>query len=179
MGVCVLGNYVEFPVPVPALLSLEDLLSWKLFKDTLNPMGTKSHPASETLPVIAGHLDGCATLCPGEYLYDLLDETRLLVETNMIACGYEPTGLHVDEEINPLIVYPNPAKQSISFTIPKKFKPKDISIVNLLGHETKVLLVENNTGRYVLDVNHLKDGIYYLRVLTGEKTFSGSFLITR
>lgn len=179
MGVCILGNYVEFPAPYEALLSLEALLTWKLFKDTLNPLGINPHPANENLPVIAGHQDGCATLCPGEYLYNLLDETRLLVEANMIVCGYEPTRINSLNNINPLKIYPNPGNQQVNFSIPENIKPKEISVVNLHGQKMGILLVEKNSGHFTLNVNHLKNGIYLLLVSTTETTFGGHFVIYR
>lgn len=75
MGVCLLGNYETVVPAMPMLESLEQLMAWKLSKENLDPFDANIHPAgtASTLGNIAGHRDGCPTLCPGEYVYALMD----------------------------------------------------------------------------------------------------------
>jgi hypothetical protein len=88
LGICVLGNYEEVIVPDTAYQSLQKLVTWKCAKDSLQPLLTASHPLNNKLPVIAGHSDGGSTLCPGEYLYELLPVLRNEVADSLRQCGY-------------------------------------------------------------------------------------------
>ncbi len=87
MGVCLLGNFMEMVPAPPALNKLEQLLGWKAYQEELDPQAINSHPANPLLPVIAGHRDGCATACPGDYLYALLPEVRQEVAAALQACA--------------------------------------------------------------------------------------------
>jgi len=89
MGICVLGNYEEVIVPDKAIESLVDLLTWKCAQDSLLPYGISSHPLNNSLPVIAGHREGGATLCPGENLYNDLPLIRDNVAENLRNCGFD------------------------------------------------------------------------------------------
>lgn len=86
MGVCLLGNFMETTPTALALEKLEKLLSWEAYKEKLNPLGVGDHPANPALPVIAGHRNGCATACPGDYLYALLPAVRNEVQAEVQAC---------------------------------------------------------------------------------------------
>jgi hypothetical protein len=86
MGVCVLGNFMEVAPATAAINKLTDLLSWEVYKEALDPQAIGSHPADPSLPVIAGHRNGCATACPGDYLYALLPEVRQEVAAALQAC---------------------------------------------------------------------------------------------
>lgn len=78
MGVAVLGNYQETFPPYPAGEALSDLLAWKADKEALSPYAAAIHPpeGGGSLPVIAGHRDGCATVCPGDLFYPELPRLR-------------------------------------------------------------------------------------------------------
>ncbi|MFW5852194.1 MAG: N-acetylmuramoyl-L-alanine amidase [Bacteroidota bacterium] len=88
LGICVLGNYEEVSVPDTAYQSLQKLITWKCAKDSLQPLLTAPHPLNSKLPVIAGHTDGAATLCPGDYLYNSLPILRNEVADSLRQCGY-------------------------------------------------------------------------------------------
>ncbi|MDA3883205.1 MAG: N-acetylmuramoyl-L-alanine amidase [Bacteroidales bacterium] len=88
LGICVLGNYEEVLVPNTAYQSLRKLVTWKCAKDSLQPLLTASHPLNSKLPIIAGHADGAATLCPGNYLYEFLPILRNEVADSLRQCGY-------------------------------------------------------------------------------------------
>lgn len=87
MGVCLLGNFMETAPAPAALKKLAELLSWETYKEKLDPLGVGMHPANPSLPVIAGHRNGCATACPGDYLYALLPGVRNEVLTEVQACA--------------------------------------------------------------------------------------------
>lgn len=78
MGVCLMGDFTSVQPDARAISSVEQLLGWKISKDNLNPFGFAPHPDknSASLPVVAGHRDGCSTECPGNNLYALLPQIR-------------------------------------------------------------------------------------------------------
>ena len=91
MGVCLLGNYATATPGEQILKGLRELLEWKLFKDDLDPVGKEDKGSLKLLPVIAGHRDGCATECPGDHVYELLDSMRNEVKLRVDICnGIQP-----------------------------------------------------------------------------------------
>ena len=91
MGVCLLGNFVDFEPTVPMLETLINILTWKVKKDGMDPFGTAPHPLGtpiiNNLPVIAGHQDGCTTLCPGAKVYEKIAAMREKIAANVQVCG--------------------------------------------------------------------------------------------
>lgn len=100
MGICLLGTYTHMPPSGQTLAALAQLQAWKVEKDELNPFGVSSHPLNSSLPVIAGHRDGCSTECPGQETYELLPQIRTMTAEAVDACG--------EDELL-FAIYPNPA----------------------------------------------------------------------
>jgi hypothetical protein len=74
MGICVLGNFTEVTPAEEAIQSLEELLAWKVCDSGVDPLGSAFHPPSgAVVNHIIGHRDGCATSCPGDSFYPLLE----------------------------------------------------------------------------------------------------------
>jgi PKD repeat protein len=86
MGICILGTYSNVEPTTVALQSVASVLTWKAFKDNLDPLGFQSHPANPNLGVIAGHRNGCATECPGQRTYNKLDSIRGAVQHLLFTC---------------------------------------------------------------------------------------------
>lgn len=85
MGVCLLGNY-ESAQPTSATLgSLNSIIAFKLHKEGLEPGDTHLHALGEFEAVI-GHRDGCSTACPGENVYQKLNDIRAGVQATLDEC---------------------------------------------------------------------------------------------
>ncbi|MBN1414842.1 MAG: N-acetylmuramoyl-L-alanine amidase [Bacteroidales bacterium] len=98
MGICVMGTYTDVSPSAEALASLISLINWKAGKDSLDPAGTYPHILNASLPIIAGHRDGCSTICPGDSLYYLLDSIRYNVLHAFQACGFTAKQVQWDRE---------------------------------------------------------------------------------
>ncbi|GJM31197.1 MAG: hypothetical protein DHS20C18_01980 [Saprospiraceae bacterium] len=86
MGVCVMGDFTEVVPTDDAQTSLANLLSWKACNENIDPLGISYHASSGgNLINIAGHRDGCATQCPGNSFYPLMDNIRDQVSYRIIA----------------------------------------------------------------------------------------------
>ena len=85
LGICLLGNY-ETTTPTSASLStLEELLTYEVITQDLDPLGFHEHSLG-LLHTISGHRDGCSTLCPGENTYALLPSIRESVASQQAYC---------------------------------------------------------------------------------------------
>lgn len=85
MGICLLGDY-EVAVPsVDAWLSLSQVTAHKLNKEGIDPWTRYQHPLG-SLRGIIGHRDGCSTLCPGQHVYEHLDDLRETTADLIDAC---------------------------------------------------------------------------------------------
>lgn len=86
MGICLLGNYQSAELSMPAFSSLTSILAFKTNKEGIDPLASSQHTQG-VIPNIAGHRDGCATLCPGENVYQLLGTIRTSVSDDLEDCG--------------------------------------------------------------------------------------------
>ena len=79
MGVCLLGNYQTAEPTSSSLLSLQQVITYKLAKENLVPYDQNTH-ALGSFEAIIGHRDGCSTSCPGENVYTLIDQIKSEVQ---------------------------------------------------------------------------------------------------
>jgi hypothetical protein len=85
LGVSLLGNY-ETAIPTELTWnSLQSLLTFELMTQELDPFDSYSHPLGN-IGTIAGHRDGCSTLCPGENAYSQLVELKNQVNDLIASC---------------------------------------------------------------------------------------------
>lgn len=128
LGICVLGNYESQEATTESMEALTQLLAWKCEKDFLDPLGTYSHILNSNLPVIAGHRNGCATLCPGGNLYNELEVIRLNTAFKMEDCSRQFSSTNeVSGNLDIQWVGDNLKLQNNSF------RPEHASICSLLG----------------------------------------------
>lgn len=85
MGICLLGNYETIQPTDPIWSTLQWVLTWKMKKEALSPQGFEPHPLGN-IAHIAGHRDGCSTLCPGQNVYRQLDDLRQSVADKLRSC---------------------------------------------------------------------------------------------
>lgn len=97
MGVCLLGNYETANITPSARLNLQNLLAWKLEKEDLSPYATNQHSLG-LLEAIIGHRDGCATLCPGANVYNILGDIKEEVN-NLVNCDEPVSGVDFETPI--------------------------------------------------------------------------------
>ncbi|MEL6535287.1 MAG: N-acetylmuramoyl-L-alanine amidase [Bacteroidota bacterium] len=140
MGVCLLGDYTNFTPPDTMLGTLERLLSWKAFKDELDPEATNSHRLNSNLGVIAGHRDGCATECPGQHTYDRLEEMRGRVAQRLGVCSGE---IPIEEP-------PVPPADSISvYRLTPTYRPLRVYAADPTLVDTEELYLIDLQGRII------------------------------
>ena len=110
MGICLLGNY-EVDTPSRSLIqSLEQLLTWKLYKENLSALDSTIHPlnGSEYVATIGQHKDGCSTLCPGKNTSSAMKNIRRNVQIELDKCSnvVSVSERSRDHGVN---IYPNPS----------------------------------------------------------------------
>jgi hypothetical protein len=81
-----------------------------------------------------------------------------------------------------LLVYPNPAQSEILFSSSANgVDDITIEVFNALGKIVKSISNKNpDQGNYKikLDVTNFSDGIYYYKMVSGEKMHTGKFAVT-
>ncbi|MDD4236908.1 MAG: T9SS type A sorting domain-containing protein, partial [Bacteroidales bacterium] len=78
-----------------------------------------------------------------------------------------------EELINPVSLYPNPARDKVYLDIPKEVTPNNAEIFNSLGQ--LVIVVKAHNGLNVIDVSDLSVGSYIIKISTDTETFSLGF----
>jgi hypothetical protein len=89
LGICMLGNFESADPTDLALNTLTGTLVNLSLVLGIDPLSSSNH-ATGFLDHIAGHRDGCATLCPGENLYAIIGEIRNRVDLESIHCTSGP-----------------------------------------------------------------------------------------
>ncbi len=170
MGICILGNYVDIFPTRESLNSLIDLLTWKTAKDSLNPFGTNPHPLNADLHVIAGHRDGCSTLCPGDSLYEKLSYARQGTSGNLKSCGYDYFSGNADEKVIPDIkIFQNPAGSIINIYIEGN-NVNNIYLTDLHGKIISTLsLYKSDNNQYYFHNDTLSPGIYFIVIIYDKR----------
>ena len=175
MGICVLGDYMEVSPPDTAIQSLIDLVTWKLGKDNLDPLGTYPHPLNSELPVIAGHRDGCATLCPGDSLYDEFPGIRLEVMEAFDLCGYSVNSIEIQENQD------NEPSISVSeneiIIFHPDFQIENIGLSDLQGKKYTIVPVTNLNDTLRIPIQNLNPGIYILTFYSSLSSLSYKIMI--
>ena len=179
MGICMLGTYEDIDPTPQALASLEKLLAWKGCDAALAPMDTTFHPSSGLqLPVIAGHRDGCNTLCPGQHLFDDLAQMRSAVAQTMDACAI--TSIDMSAPSLGLRVYPNPSQGILTVEVaPATVFEGECRLYDQMGHlvHREELRLPSGTQRFTRSWPHLAQGLYYLQLVSAQQRQSQPVLI--
>ena len=82
-------------------------------------------------------------------------------------------GISENNQIEPLQLYPNPAKHKIIFIDPDSTETEYISITDSSGKEIKNLDVHSGT---TLDIVPLSNGVYFLKVKKSKSVYIGRFV---
>lgn len=160
MGICMLGNFNTAVPSDTSITSLVRLTAWKLDKESLDPFASSSHPANNNLGVIGAHRNGCATECPGDNLYALLDDIRLETEAYLLAGCQEE-----EEEVLAFQVYPVPAEGKLNISLPEEQVPEEIRLIDALGKKFTVQAYqEEEEGNWVVETEGLAAGMYILEI---------------
>jgi hypothetical protein len=175
MGICVLGNYMETGPPKDAFLSLIDLITWKLGKDSLDPLGEYPHPLNPDLNVIAGHRDGCATDCPGDSLYMTLTTLRQLVMEKFIECGYEIKPVEeviiLSEDFRIIV-----SENEITIFGSNLYQAK-ILLTDLSGRIRFMTVNKNMPDKIIIPGDGLRGGLYVISILKGNMFYTHKIML--
>ena len=178
MGICILGNYMDINPTRESLNALIYLLTWKSSKDSLNPYGTSMHPLNPDLHIIAGHRDGCSTLCPGDSLYENLGYTKQETSGKLKSCGYDYFSKIVNDSSVPNIkIFQNPAGKILNICIEGDNVNK-IYLTDLQGRIISTFsLYKPDNIQYYLHTEALTPGIYFIVVISDKRIFTEKIIL--
>lgn len=154
MGVCLLGTFTSVAPTDRALEALTKLLAWKADKDDLDPVGIDPHPLNASLPVIAGHRDGCSTACPGDMAYAMLPEIRMATADTIQAC-------HESGEDSEFALYPNPARLHFKVKLAEG-NIHEFKLYDMQGHFSTIYPIGKSGNVLTFSTYGLPSGIYVL-----------------
>jgi hypothetical protein len=77
---------------------------------------------------------------------------------------------------NNMTVYPNPAKNQLNIIAPFEFN--QIELIDIQGEVIKIISIEKTLQSFV-DLNEMKDGMYFIKVTDGNKVSNQRFVINK
>ncbi len=176
LGICLMGTFTTDTPSYEARQSLVHLLSWKLVKDTINPLDSFIHPKTtghSYLPVICGHRDGCSTECPGQVLYSLLPGIRNSVKAVFDSCLH----LAVTEKLHAQELNIRFARNNNILLLDFPSGAKERFVLNIFDLSGKAVFHKVLKGEdcYSLDIGSLVQGFYVISVSGKKCYYSGKF----
>ncbi len=153
MGVCMIGDYRSIEPTEEAVQSLEALLAWKVEKDGLDVFGNSSHPLNQELPTIAGHRQGCATMCPGDKVFEKLATIRQDISDQLDACKDVLI-------VSNVTIYPNPTEGDLLIELPKEKELEAVDFITLNGQKHSVGVINEGLDGYRAVTSFLQPGVY-------------------
>jgi hypothetical protein len=176
MGVCMMGTYSNVPATPAAMESLAKLLAWKSCDSNLDPMGQTFHsPSGKSLPVIAGHRDGCSTLCPGDSLFHHLSGLRTKVQGIVDTCAKVASSIS-EELTQGLVLAPNPASENIYLEWQgTKIWRGQLHVSNLMGQQVfsqALQLTPGSTSNPISLPPSLQKGMYFVRLVNENSSWT-------
>lgn len=180
MGVCVMGNFQNQSPTEEAVNNLVELLSWKAFKENIDPIGKSLHPSSGlNLSHISGHRQGCGTACPGNQFFPQMNDIRERVRDSLLVCSQVTA---VDAEVDQpdeLAVFPNPARNALHllFNSPETGMING-QIVSIEGWEKRRFSFRKETSFVNLELNlqNLPAGYYLCKMELNGKSWIERFV---
>jgi len=177
MGICMLGTFNNIVPTTQALQALEQLLVWKSAKENLDPLAHLAHPLNQNLGTIAGHRDGCATLCPGDSMYVLLPLMRQKTLDRLHGCGVYPFVSESQTMTQQLQLFPNPATKN-GFTIKSVSEIQEVALYSIDGKQLRKWNV--NQKEITLSAANLQmGGVFLLKIRLANQQFISRKLIIR
>lgn len=166
MGICVLGTYTDINPTEESINTLTTLMAWKLDKERLNPLANGFHPTNQNLGVIAGHRDGCATLCPGDLIYQQIPQIKQTTATKIADCR--------EEDQDAFIVYPTYVQNIITISKREEYLQK-IKIMDMKGQVVYFLEPNSNNSNIELNISDFAAGVYALQLLFDTHSYEQLF----
>jgi len=177
MGICMLGTFSDIVPTTQALRALEQLLAWKSAKENLDPLAHLAHPLNQNLGTIAGHRDGCATLCPGDSMYVLLPLMRQKTLDRLHGCGIYPFVAESEAMTQQLQLFPNPATKS-GFTLKAVSEIQEVILYSIDGKQLKKWMV-NQKEITLSAANSQIGGVFLLKIRLADQQLITRKLIIR
>ncbi len=173
MGVCLLGDYTTVVPTLAALGTLEDLLLWKLNKESLQPGDSAIHPipGGSYLGTVVGHQDGCATACPGTFLYADIPGIIDSLENRIDNCP-SPSSIETVNNRSELQIYPQPATD---FIIISSEDSGMLFIYDIMGKE--IYKAKKTAEQLKINTNAYPRGTYLIEFLSEDRQMKGKLLI--
>jgi hypothetical protein len=165
MGICLLGNY-DLVAPNKIIIDrLEDVITWKLYKERLTVDQSFPHPDANgsNLGTVAMHQNGCNTACPGKFVRDIFPQIKDSITIKLATCNQV-----VAVETNPVLqkqlfkVYPNPSNGRFFVMLEHKSKLHHYRILNAQGKEVENGILSENG--YIQ--TRIASGFYFLIIQT-------------
>ena len=174
VGICLLGEFTDQAPTEQAINSLKELLAWLLYREALDPLASPLHESSGlNLRTISGHRDGCATACPGNQFYPLLDDIAIDLQQILENVCPLTTSLSPNKNLNaaPIIIYPNPVHSLLHIKVPSHVInqfPIQLQVKNVAGHSFYKHQINQRHSPEQIEINisDLRNGLYWLEFIT-------------
>ena len=166
-GICLMGSFEEVSPKEEAVSQLIRFLTMRAPEWGISLSDRVFHAASRlTLPVVSGHRDGCNTTCPGDKLYDRMDEIKTKTDSAINHCKNIVTPVD-STGIDAFTLYPTLSSGTFTLRIAKAvFRPVYVYLYDLQGHLIWRRRVKRR--RKTFGIQNLSPGMYLVRMQNAE-----------
>lgn len=102
------------------------------------------------------------------FVHTYVEIAAFQTEFSLVMSSVEPTLMaSLDENVlSNAVVYPNPASEEINISLDNELTNTEVSIVDAMGREVLNQSIDNDF--VTLDVAHLEEGMYFVRISNGD-----------
>lgn len=174
---CTAGEDKEITTPVSTVL-LTGLAS-DADGDSLVYRWSQVSGTACTLETPASHITNISGLAIGSYSFKLEVSDSYVVSSSMVRIRVLDGTIGVNEaQSGELEVYPNPVNDVLMIMIPDIAAGGQLNIMNALGQVVHTHSVTETKGEIHIDLSHLEDGLYFLRLDTPESSYVARLIKT-
>ena len=113
----------------------------------------------------------------GTYVFTLrcFDDLHMATQNVTVIVNPEVTGIKNVIGQNGIVVYPNPATNTITLSESKLSPNQQLLIINILGEEIYHKAINNST-QTTIDVSQWSNGVYFYQIRGDKETLQGKFV---
>jgi hypothetical protein len=112
------------------------------------------------------------------YNYHIMRTTNYMVQVDVVHSL--PTGIKQPDMANSVSLFPNP--NSGNFTLSYSLNNNSnaiFKIMDVTGRKVYSTIISGETGRQIISVNDLSNGIYFYQITNDKETLQGKFVIEK
>lgn len=116
------------------------------------------------------------SLKPNAFFILSTAEIQVEVEDISRTEPFPATVTSIEKQKGTLRFFPNPASDVLGIVLPDDMHVEEVQVTNLQGQMLQLKAEKQQPGQLRMDIGHLPHGLYFVRILSGNTTYTGKII---